>query len=39
MDVNVSKLTKDLVKIVGKDNVRTDKPTSVVCAKDVMPGI
>jgi glycolate oxidase len=37
MDVNVSKLTKDLSKIVGKDHVRTDKPTSVVYAKDVMP--
>jgi len=37
MDVNVSKLTKDLGKIVGKDYVRADKPTSVVYAKDVMP--
>jgi len=37
MDVNVLKLTKDLSKIVGKDHVRTDKPTSVVYAKDVMP--
>jgi len=37
MDVNVSKLTKDLGKIVGKDHVHTDKPTSVVYAKDVMP--
>lgn len=37
MDVNVSKLTKDLSKIVGKDHVRADKPTSVVYAKDVMP--
>jgi glycolate oxidase len=37
MDVNVPKLTKDLGKIVGKDHVRTDKPTSVVYAKDVMP--
>ena len=37
MDVNVSKLTKSLGKIVGKDHVRTDKPTSVVYAKDVMP--
>jgi len=37
MDVNVSKLAKDLGKIVGKDHVRTDKPTSVVYAKDVMP--
>ena len=37
MDVNVSKLTKDLGKIVGKDYVRTDKPTSVVYASDVMP--
>ena len=37
MDVNVSKLTKDLGKIVGKDHVRTDKPTAVVYAKDTMP--
>ncbi len=37
MDVNVSKLAKDLGKIVGKDHVRTDKPTSVVYAKDPMP--
>jgi glycolate oxidase len=37
MDVNVSKLTKDLGKIVGKDHVHTDKPTSVVYAKDPMP--
>jgi glycolate oxidase len=37
MDVNVSKLTKDLGKIVGKDHVHTDRPTSVVYAKDVMP--
>ena len=37
MDVNVNKLTKDLSKIVGKEHVHTDKPTSVVYAKDVMP--
>jgi hypothetical protein len=37
MDVNESRLTKDLGKIVGKDHVRIDKPTSVVYAKDVMP--
>jgi glycolate oxidase len=37
MDVNVSKLAKDLSKIVGKDHVHIDKPTSVVYAKDPMP--
>ena len=37
MDVNISKLAKDLGKIVGKEHVRTDKPTSVVYAKDTMP--
>ena len=37
MDIDVSKLAKDLAKILGKDHVRTDKPTSVVYAKDVMP--
>ncbi len=37
MDVNVSKLAKDLARIVGKDNVHTDKTTSVVYAKDPMP--
>ncbi|MBE9522943.1 MAG: FAD-binding oxidoreductase [Proteobacteria bacterium] len=37
MDVNISKLAKDLGKIVGKEYVHTDKPTSVVYAKDTMP--
>ena len=37
MDVNIAKLAKDLARIVGKDHVFTDKPTSVVYAKDVMP--
>jgi glycolate oxidase len=37
MDVNIPKLAKDLAKIVGKDHVFTDKPTSVVYAKDTMP--
>jgi len=36
MDVNVPKLTKDYGKIVGKDHVRKDEPTSVVYAKYVM---
>jgi glycolate oxidase len=37
MDVNVNKIMKDLSKIVGKDYVHSDKPTSVVYAKDPMP--
>jgi hypothetical protein len=37
MDVDVAKLRKDLAKIVGKEHVFTDKPTSVVYAKDTMP--
>ena len=37
MDVNISKLAKDLGKIVGKEYVHTDRPTSVVYAKDTMP--
>jgi len=37
MDINISKLRKDLTRIVGKDYVSTDKPTSVVYAKDTMP--
>ena len=37
MDIDVAKLRKDLVKIVGKEQVFTDKPTAVVYAKDVMP--
>jgi len=37
MDVNIPELAKDMAKIVGKDHVFTDRPTSVVYAKDVMP--
>jgi len=37
MDVDVKKLAGDLSKIVGKEQVFTDKPTSVVYAKDTMP--
>jgi len=37
MDVNVARLAKDLAKIVGKKHVFTDRPTSIVYAKDVMP--
>ena len=37
MDIDTSKLARDLSKIVGKEQVFTDKPTSVVYAKDTMP--
>jgi len=37
MDMNLKKMSKDLSKFVGKDNVFTDKPTSLIYAKDVMP--
>jgi glycolate oxidase len=37
MDINISKLRKDLAGIVGEDYVSTDRPTSVVYAKDTMP--
>ncbi|MBW1691908.1 MAG: FAD-binding oxidoreductase [Deltaproteobacteria bacterium] len=37
MDVDIKKLAKDLSRIVGKEHVFTDKPTSVVYAKDTMP--
>jgi glycolate oxidase len=37
MEVNTAKLGKDLAKIVGKEHVFTDRPTSVVYAKDTMP--
>lgn len=37
MDINISKLRKDLASIVGKEYVSTDRPTSVVYAKDTMP--
>ena len=37
MEVNRDKLRKDLAKIVGKEHVFTDRPTSVVYAKDTMP--
>ena len=35
--MNIKKLTGDLMRMVGKENVFTDKTTSVVYAKDVMP--
>ena len=37
MDVDLKKLTKDLAKIVGKDNAFTDRPTALAYAKDTMP--
>ena len=37
MEVNRGKLGKELAKIVGKEHVFTDRPTSVVYAKDTMP--
>jgi glycolate oxidase len=37
MEVKRGKLGKDLAKIVGKEHVFTDRPTSVVYAKDTMP--
>ena len=37
MEVNRVKLGKELAKIVGKEHVFTDRPTSVVYAKDTMP--
>jgi glycolate oxidase len=37
MEVKRAKLGKDLAKIVGTEHVFTDKPTSVVYAKDTMP--
>ncbi|MEJ2723156.1 MAG: FAD-binding oxidoreductase [Deltaproteobacteria bacterium] len=37
MDVDLKKLTKDLAKIVGKENAFTDKPTALAYAKDTMP--
>lgn len=35
--MDIKKLKGDLTRIVGKENVFTDKPTSLVYAKDVMP--
>jgi glycolate oxidase len=37
MEVKKAKLGKDLAKIVGKEHVFIDRPTSVVYAKDTMP--
>ena len=37
MNIDLKKLTRDLAKIVGKENTFTDKPTSLSYAKDVMP--
>jgi FAD/FMN-containing dehydrogenase len=37
MDIEVRELARDLSGIVGKEHVFTDKPTSVVYAKDTMP--
>ena len=37
MEVNLNKLTKDLAKIVGKENIFEDRPTALAYAKDTMP--
>ncbi len=37
MQMDIKSLHKDLSKIVGAENVFSDKPTAVVYAKDVMP--
>ena len=37
MAVNTKKLQKDLAKIVGKEHVFVDRPTSLAYAKDTMP--
>ncbi|MGD8561021.1 MAG: FAD-binding oxidoreductase [Desulfarculaceae bacterium] len=37
MALNIKKLAKDLARIVGEKYVFTDKPTTVIYAKDVMP--
>lgn len=37
MQVDRKKLGKDLARIVGQDYVFTDRPTTVIYAKDVMP--
>ena len=37
MDMDLKKLTKDLAKIVGKENAFTDRPTALTYAKDTMP--
>jgi len=37
MAVDAKKLKKDLAKIVGKEHVFTDRPTSLAYAKDTMP--
>ena len=37
MPVKVKKLRKDLAKILGKEHVFTDRPTSLAYARDTMP--
>jgi len=37
MNMDLKKLTKDLAKLVGKENVFTDRPTALAYAKDTMP--
>ena len=37
MDIDLKKLCKDLVKMVGKENAFTDRPTALAYAKDTMP--
>jgi glycolate oxidase len=37
MQKDIKKIEKDLSKIVGKENVLSDRPSAVVYAKDVMP--
>jgi len=37
MDMDLKKLTKDLAKLVGKENAFTDRPTALAYAKDTMP--
>ena len=37
MNIDLSKLTKDLAKLVGKENAFTDRPTALAYAKDTMP--
>ena len=37
MDMDLKKLARDLAGFVGKENVFTDRPTSLTYAKDTMP--
>ncbi len=37
MNMDLKKLTKDLAKLVGKENAFTDRPTALAYAKDTMP--